>query len=60
LVFLLEELRKRLEVSITIVSGYRCPINNSKVGGAKERHVPYLLAPPLYSAICLQAVQEVP
>lgn len=38
LVFMIEELRKRLGVPVTIVSPYRCPTNNAKVGGAKESY----------------------
>lgn len=38
LVFMIEELRKRLGVPVTIVSPYRCTTNNAKVGGAKESY----------------------
>lgn len=36
LVMALEQLRRKMGVPITVVSPYRCPTYNAKVGGAKD------------------------
>ena len=38
LVFVIEELRKKLGLPIIVVSGYRCPNYNVTIGGAKDSY----------------------
>ena len=38
LVFTMEELRKKLNLPVRVVSGYRCPNYNVVVGGAKDSY----------------------